>query len=87
MGSTTMPAPFPDTYEQWRRCITVECGIPLTAAFIAQRLAVWRNAQAEETLRFRRLYRDPHWRSVVGWFEQAELELSAAASPHGAPKP
>ncbi|WP_238704527.1 hypothetical protein [Pseudomonas nabeulensis] len=30
---------FPQTYEQWRHCITVECGIALTPAFIAQRLA------------------------------------------------
>ena len=71
-----MPAAIPDTYEQWRHCITVKCGIPLTAQFIAQRLAVWRDEQAKETKRFRDLYGDAHWRAVVGWFERAEQELT-----------
>lgn len=31
---------IPKTYQQWYRCITEECGIPLTQAFIASRLAV-----------------------------------------------
>ena len=73
-----MPTPFPKTYEQWRHCITVECCIPLTRAFVAQRLAVWRNVQLEETARFRRLYGDTHWRSVIGWLERAERELVSA---------
>lgn len=64
----------PQNYDQWRYCITVECGIPLTAAFIAQRLAIWRSAQSEESLRFRRLYGDEHWESVIAWFERAGRE-------------
>ena len=55
---------IPRTYAQWRHCITVECSIPLSADFIAQRLAVWRNAELEETQRFRRLYGDAHWQAV-----------------------
>lgn len=70
-----MPTLFPETYEQWRHCITVGCGIPLTPTFIAQRLAIWREAQAEEALRFRRLYGDAQWQSVIDWFERAEREL------------
>lgn len=70
-----MNSPFiPETYKQWRQCITVDCGIPLTPAFIAQRLAIWRNAQSEETVRFRKLYGDTHWQSVIAWFENAERE-------------
>lgn len=71
-----MPTPFPETYEQWHHCITVECGIPLTSEFITQRLAVWRNEVSEETARFRKLYGDAHWRAVLGWFEQAEQQLA-----------
>ena len=41
---------IPHTYDQWRHCITVECGLALTPVSIAERLAVWRNAQSEETL-------------------------------------
>ena len=46
-------------------------------AFIAERLAVWRNPQSEETLRFRRLYGDQHWKAVTAWFEQAGSEREA----------
>ncbi|HVW51941.1 MAG TPA: hypothetical protein VHC91_16375 [Trinickia sp.] len=65
---------IPLTYDQWRHCITVECGLALTPAFIAEGLAVWRNAQSEETSRFRRLYGDQHWNAVTAWFEQAGRE-------------
>ena len=68
---------IPETYEQWRHCITVECGIPLTPEFVAARLAAWRNEDREETTRFRRLYGDQHWQSVISWFERAESELSS----------
>ena len=67
-----MPTPFPANYEQWKHCITVDCGIPLTQTFVSQRLAVWRNEQSEETQRFRRLYGDAYWQSVIGWFEHAD---------------
>lgn len=73
-----MTTSFPQTYERWRHCITVDCGIAMTPQFIAERLGVWRNAQLEETLRFRRLYGDAHWQSVIAWFERAERELGVA---------
>ncbi|QMV71862.1 hypothetical protein HS961_02885 [Comamonas piscis] len=74
---------IPRTYAQWRHCITVECGIPLSADFIALRLAVWRNPELEETQRFRRLYGDAHWQAVQRWFVQAaqEQEGAPAVSP------
>lgn len=72
-----LSTPFPDTYEQWHHCITVECGISLTSVFVAQRLTVWRNPKLEETVRFRRLYGDAHWRSVIGWLEHAEHTLES----------
>jgi len=65
----------PENYEQWHHCITVDCAIPLTSEFVMQRLKIWRDENAEETLRFRRLYGDAHWREVVGWFERAEAQL------------
>jgi len=71
---------IPRTYAQWRHCITVECGIPLSADDIAQRLAVWRNAELEETQRFRRLYGDAHWQAVQRWLLQAAQEQERAAA-------
>ncbi|WP_429948506.1 hypothetical protein ACQYWY_16415 [Comamonas sediminis] len=71
---------IPRTYAQWRHCITVECAIPLSADYIAQRLAVWRNAELEETQRFRRLYGDAHWQAVQRWLLQAAQEQERAAA-------
>ena len=71
-----MDSPFPKNYAEWQHCITVECNIPLTTAFVAERLAVWRDESCEETRRFRSLYGDDYWRAVIGRFEQAERELA-----------
>ena len=68
--------PFPQSYDEWHHCITVECGIPLTEQFVADRLAVWHNEDLEETQRFRRLYGDEYWRTVIGWFEHAARDVS-----------
>ena len=68
--------PLPQNYEEWRHCITVKCGIPLTPTFISQRLTVWRNKDLEETKRFRHLYGDSHWLTVISWFEQAERDTN-----------
>ncbi|MEM9622153.1 MAG: hypothetical protein AAF993_10920 [Pseudomonadota bacterium] len=75
-----MSSPFPDNYEQWHHCITVECGIALTPEFIAQRLFVWRDEQSQETLRFRKLYGDEYWQAVIGWFERAEREVGGGSA-------
>lgn len=71
-GTRRVSAPFiPQTYVAWRRCIEVDCGIPLTPAFIAARLHVWRNPAHEETLNFVRLYGPAHLKRVVSWFDLA----------------
>jgi len=66
----------PKNYREWHHCITARCGLALTADFIRERLAVWRDEKAFETERFRQLYGDTHWQSVIGWFEQAARELA-----------
>ena len=71
-----MTSPFPQNFEEWKYCITVECGIPLSASFITQRLSVWRNESHEETRRFRQRFGDNYWRSVIGWFAEAERQLA-----------
>lgn len=71
---------IPQTYEQWRHCIVIECGQALSQAYVAERIATWTNEGKDETLRFRRMYGDPHWRNVVRWFERAAVELGYADS-------
>jgi hypothetical protein len=53
-----MTSPFPQNFNEWKYCITVECGITLSASFIAQRLSVWKDENHEETRRFRQRFGD-----------------------------
>src|SRR5690349_6401038 len=61
----------PQTYEQWRRCITVDCRINLTREYIESRLVALDDAESIENRNFRRLYGDGHFAAVRQWFRQA----------------
>ncbi|MES1940062.1 hypothetical protein T5B8_07453 [Salinisphaera sp. T5B8] len=67
----------PRRYEQWRHCITVDCGIALTPAYIGQRLHALRDDADYATRRFIEVYGAAHHRAVIGWFERAAAELNA----------
>ena len=62
---------IPETYEAWLRCITVDCGIPLTREYLERRITELKTATSHDVQRFRELYGENHWRRVTGWFEQA----------------
>ena len=68
---------IPETYERWRRCITVDCGLELTPAFIEERLAELRDASAHRPRRFVEFWGEAHRARVIGWFERARREVSA----------
>jgi len=70
---------IPQDYTQWRHCITAECHIELIPEFIAKRLTILRDTGKEETRRFRKLYGDRHWQSIVSWYERAQRELDSGA--------
>ena len=63
------------TYDDWKHCITVLCGIPLTLPYVEQRLAELRDPAAYKTERFVATWGEDHLVRVIGWFEQAEREL------------
>jgi hypothetical protein len=62
---------IPRTYDDWHRCITVDCGITLTRAFVLERLTILSDDQHPETKRFIQLYGEPHRRGLVTWYERA----------------
>ncbi|MEL6427619.1 MAG: hypothetical protein AAFU73_04640 [Planctomycetota bacterium] len=64
-----------NTYQDWRTCIEVHCGIPLTAEFIEERLAELTNGGHPKTAEFARLYGAEHLQRTIGWFERASDEL------------
>ena len=63
------------TYDDWKHCITVLCGIPLTPLYVEQRLAALRDAHDFTTQKFVATWGEDHLARVIGWFEQAEREL------------
>lgn len=72
-----LPVPhLPTNYAEWRHCITVECGIALTQAYIAQRLRALDNASDYSTQRLIAVYGRRHHQAVIAWFQQAAAELS-----------
>ncbi len=68
---------IPDSYPAWRHCIEVACGIPLTAAFIRERLAALDDARDFRTQQFVTHYGEAHLAQIRSWFEDALRELDA----------
>jgi hypothetical protein len=66
---------IPRTYDDWHRCITKDCGITLTRAFVLDRIAVLADEAHQETQRFVQLYGDPHRRSILSWYERTLTTL------------
>lgn len=66
----------PTSYEDWRHCITVKCGIPLTQAYVAERLAALNNQSDYQTEKFINRWGAAHHARTMAWFEQAAKELS-----------
>ena len=70
--------PIPSTYEQWRECIEVRCKVPLTSAYITERLAELEDGKHPKTKKFEALYGTPHLEQVIGWFRKAAGEPTTA---------
>lgn len=68
---------IPASYAQWRECIEVHCKIPLTAAFVEERLTELRNAEHPKTATFAELYGADHLERTIAWFQRAGEELAA----------
>ena len=66
---------IPQSYQQWRHCITVECALELTPDFIEQRIAALQDSGDHYTKQFVRLYGQEYLQRVLGWFLQARSAL------------
>ncbi len=64
-----------NTYDEWKRCITVLCGIPLTTDYINRRITDLNDPSNQHTQQFIETWGDGHLRRVIGYFEQARREL------------
>lgn len=62
----------PQTFEEWRHCIVVECGLELTAEFIDKRITCLQKTSEYHTQEFIRLYGQQHHQRVLSWFSQVQ---------------
>ncbi|MBV6811841.1 hypothetical protein KWH19_19230 [Xanthomonas campestris pv. pennamericanum] len=63
---------LPENYAAWRHCIEVDCAQPLTADFIAQRLAALHDPADHHTQQFLRRWGQAHHQQVIVWLERAQ---------------
>lgn len=61
-------------YEDWKRCITVDCGIELTLDYIDERLTALNDPDNYHTQKFTKSYGAIHLNQVIGWFKRAKFE-------------
>ncbi|WP_299322339.1 hypothetical protein [Parasphingopyxis sp.] len=69
-------SPVLNTYDDWKHCITVSCGIPLTMEYVEARMAALADKSAYGTMRFVEVWGERHLEQVKEWFAQAHRELS-----------
>jgi len=65
-----------ESYDEWKHCITIKCGIPLTAEYAEARLRALSDAKDAQTARFSVLYGAAYLGTVISWFKRALLELN-----------
>jgi hypothetical protein len=59
------------TYEDWRHCIEVACGIKLTPQYVATRIAELSDLDHYGTQRFIEAWGEAHRVQVLAWFQEA----------------
>lgn len=64
----------PQTYEEWKYCITQRCQIKLSPAFLHERLEKLADPQESHTKDYIRVYGEAYYQQVVGWFRRALME-------------
>lgn len=67
---------IPTTYEEWEHCITVKCGIPLTADYVAERIAAMQNTSDFQTQKFIDQWGAEHHARTLAWLQEAEGRLA-----------
>ncbi|CUH51944.1 hypothetical protein [Shimia marina] len=69
---------IPQTYEDWEYCITVKCGIPLTADYVQARIVALQDVESYQTEKFIRRWGAAHHARTLRWFQQAAQRIETA---------
>ena len=65
---------IPTNYDEWRHCITVECGLELTPDYIERRIVALNDEKEHYTQQFLKLYGRDYLQQVLAWFSQAQSQ-------------
>ncbi|MEM9670635.1 MAG: hypothetical protein AAF950_17095 [Pseudomonadota bacterium] len=68
--------PMPQTFEEWEHCITVKCGISLTAEFVLGRINALEDRTDIRTRKFIDYWGENHHLQTLEWFRQAASRLN-----------
>lgn len=63
-------------YNEWKKCITISCGIPLTKDFVNTRLTELTDEKNPKTLEFKKIYGESFTQMIISHFQQAQSELN-----------
>lgn len=66
---------IPTNYAEWEHCITVECGIPLTAEFVETRIKSLQDDKDYSTQKFIARWGKAHHAKTLEWFREAQARL------------
>ncbi len=70
-------AELPKTYDKWKYCITVKCGIAVTQDYINERLRAWSTMNDHATAKFVEMWESEHHPKTISWFQQAASEFES----------
>lgn len=65
----------PKTYADWERCITVDCGLNLTASFIDARIKALEDRDDYRTKKFIEYWGPAHHAQTLKWFHEAAKRI------------
>lgn len=71
---------IPETYDDWKHCITVSCGIPLTPQYVQERIVALTDPKDHHTQRFIERWGQDHHTRTLAWFHKAAEELQGQPS-------
>lgn len=63
-------------FAEWRKAITVRCGLTLSAEYCTERIAELQNEAVPSTRNFIKEYGENYRQAVISWFEQARQQAS-----------
>ena len=64
----------PKNYNEWRHCITADCGLKLTPEYIDERITALNDDKEHYTQQFLKLYGPEYLQQVLSWFAQAKSQ-------------